>query len=82
MERMRPFAGPFARRISKASWRSSGFPTRVPSSRNQRLQDRVGTLWEMRLTRGWRTREKSRAARGSPWWRPSWLEREVLPKRR
>ena len=66
VDRMRPLAGPCWMRMSTTACRSSSSPTSVPSSRNQVLTVSLGTLSWIIMTREWRTREKSNAARGSP----------------
>ena len=79
VESTRPLAGPSSTRMSTTSFSSSSLPTQVPSSKYQACRARPGTLSLMRSMMGRSTKENSRAAMGSPWWKPSWLRMEVSP---
>ena len=80
VDNIRPLDGPVSWKMSTA-WRSSGMvPTRVPSSKNQVLRSREGTLSWIFMVRGLKTRLNPRLARGSPWWNPVLLQMLVEPK--
>ena len=59
-------AGPSSYTMCRAAARSSGEPTKVPSSRYQALRESPGTSALSFSMRGWRVREKPSGHRGSP----------------
>ena len=64
--RRSPRAGPSLSTIWRAAARSSGGPTRVPSSRYQAFKARPGTSALMRSMMEWRVKANPRGPKGSP----------------
>ena len=67
--------------IPSAVMRSSGEPTRVPSSKYHVFKARSGTSDLIRSTMGWRERAKPSGPKGSPCCTPQQLRTVSWPRR-
>ena len=79
VESTSPRGGPSLMRMSTTFLSWSRVPTWSPSSRNHASTSRSGTSSSMVSITGCRLAEKSRPARGSPWWNPRSLEMVESP---